>query len=154
MEYIGRITKVFDEKTGVSTKTGNPWHSLSFIFEYFPPESQRFPDAVVLKARDEITINLLKNEEIFKLMNGKSCVKVDWYNRVDEYNGRYYNDPQLHKFEFLPELAGIEAPQVNAPSNTENAAEAKNEGKTEATTDSTQTGGTGAPNPEDDDLPF
>ena len=153
MEYIGRILKVFDEKTGVSAKTGNPWHSISFVFEYFTPENQRFADSVVLETMDENIINQLKNEEIFKLMNAKSCVKIAFYHKTREWEGRTYNAIRINKFEFLPQAAGIEAPRINTPSNIENAAEAKNEGKTEATTDSTQNNSTGDPNPEDD-LPF
>ena len=154
MEYIGRITKIENERSGVSAKTGNPWHSVSFVFEYFTPENQRFPDSVVLETMDENIINLLKSKEIFKLMNAKSCVKIAFYHKTRVYEGRTYNDIRINKFEFLLDKAGVEKPQVNTPSNTENAAEAKNEGKTEGTTDSTQTGDTGAPNPEDDDLPF
>lgn len=152
MEYIGRITKVFDEKTGVSAKTGNPWHSISFVFEYFTPENKMFPDSVVLETMNENIINQLKNEEIFKLMNAKSCVKIAFYHKTREWEGRTYNAIRIYKFEFLPQAAGIEAPRINTPSNTENAAEAKNEGKTETTTDSTQNNGAG--NPEEDDLPF
>ena len=154
MEYIGRITKIENERNGVSAKTGNPWHSMSFVFEYFTPENQRFPDSVVLETMDENIINQLKSEDIFKLMNAKSCVKIAFYHKTRVYEGRTYNDIRINKFEFLPQAAGIEAPRATTPSNTENAAEAKNEGKTETTTDSTQTGNTGAPNPEDDDLPF
>lgn len=153
MEYIGRITKIENERSGVSARTGNSWHSISFVFEYFTPENQRFPDSVVLDTMDENIINQLKNEEVFKLMNAKSCVKIAFYHKTREYDGKTYNDIRINKFEFLLDRVGVEKPRVNTPSNTENAAEAKNEGKTEATTDSTQTGGTGIPNP-DDDLPF
>lgn len=153
MEYIGRILKIENERNGVSAKTGNPWHSIAFVFEYFTPENQRFPDSVVLETMDENIINQLKSEEIFKLMNAKSCVKIAFYHKTRTYENRTYNDIRINKFEFLPQAAGIEAPRINTPSNTENAAEVKNEGKTEATTDSTQNNG-GVSNPEDDDLPF
>jgi hypothetical protein len=154
MEYIGRIVKIENERSGTSAKTGNPWHSLAFVFEYFTPENQIFPDSVVLETMNENIINQLKSEEIFKLMNAKSCVKIAFYHKTRTYENRTYNDIRINKFEFLLDRAGVEKPQVNTPSNTENAAEAKNEGKTETTTDSTQAGGTGIPNPEDDDLPF
>lgn len=127
MEYIGRIAKIENERQGVSAKTGNPWHSISFVFEYFTPENQRYPDSVLLETMDENIINQLKNDEIFKNMNAKSCVKIAFYHKTRTYENRTFNDIRINKFEYLPAAAGLGRPQMDAPASTEQAAQATNE---------------------------
>ena len=45
--------KVLPERKGTSERTGNEWHALPFIFEYFENPSDRYSDKVLLETFDE-----------------------------------------------------------------------------------------------------
>ena len=60
MEFQGRIAKVLPMRSGTSTRTGNEWKSLPFIFEYFEHDSDRYADSVLLETFDTNVIDHLQ----------------------------------------------------------------------------------------------
>ena len=60
MEFQGRVTKILPLRQGVSTRTGNEWKALPFVFEYFEHDSDRYADSVLLETTDQKVIDNLK----------------------------------------------------------------------------------------------
>lgn len=92
MEFIGRIAQVFDVKTGLK-QDKSEWKSQEFIFEYFENENDRYSDKVVLKVMNDRI-----NE--YQLQQGMN-VRIGFGHHVREWNGAYYNDLRIYKFENL-----------------------------------------------------
>ena len=97
MEYIGRIAKVFDVKTGLKADKSE-WKSQEFIFEYFENPNDRYSDKVVLK---------LMNDRIAEYdIHIGEVVRIGFGHNVREWNGTYYNDIRIYKFEKMMKDAG------------------------------------------------
>lgn len=92
MEFIGRVAKVFDVKTGLK-QDKSEWKSQEFIFEYFENENDRYSDKVVLKVMND-------RIDEYKLHEGMN-VRIGFGHHVREYNGTYYNDLRIYKFDNL-----------------------------------------------------
>ena len=52
MEFDGKIVRVLPAREGTSEKTGNAWKTLPFVFEFFTPENQQWPERVLLETFD------------------------------------------------------------------------------------------------------
>lgn len=52
MEFDGKIVRVLPAREGVSQQTGNAWKTLPFVFEFFTPENQQWPERVLLETFD------------------------------------------------------------------------------------------------------
>lgn len=52
MEYEGKIVRVLPAREGVSQQSGNAWKTLPFVFEFFTPENQQWPERVLLETFD------------------------------------------------------------------------------------------------------
>lgn len=92
MEFTGRIKQVLAERSGISQRTGNPWKTQAFIFEYFENPSDRYSDTVVLETFDTNVMAILKEN-----LN----VRIGFGHHVREYNGNTYNECRMYKFEAL-----------------------------------------------------
>ena len=102
MEVIGQIIKVCEARTGTSERTGNEWKTQGFIVEFKENETDRYFDKVYLETfRQSIIEQLVEGAE----------VKVGFGHKTNEYNGRYYNEVQLYKFEVLGAPMQTKAPQ-------------------------------------------
>lgn len=97
MEFIGRIAKVFDVKTGLK-QDKSEWKSQEFIFEYFENENDRYSDKVVLKVMNDRIAE-------YDLHVGEE-VRIGFGHNVREWNGTYYNDIRIYKFEKMMKDAG------------------------------------------------
>lgn len=60
MEFQGRVAKILPMRNGTSARTGNEWHALPFVFEYFEHDTDRYADSVVLETFDTKVIENLK----------------------------------------------------------------------------------------------
>ena len=102
MEVIGQIIKVCEARKGTSERTGNEWKTQGFIVEFKENETDRYFDKVYLETfRQSIIEQLVEGAE----------VKVGFGHKVNEYNGRHYNEVQLYKFEVLGAPMQTKAPQ-------------------------------------------
>lgn len=92
MEFKGRIYKVLPLQSGTSAK-GDTWQRLDFIFEYFERETDRWSDKVLLS---------VMNDRIreYDIHEGDE-VLIGFGHSVREYQGRYYNDLRIYKYESL-----------------------------------------------------
>ena len=52
MEFEGKIVRVLPAREGVSQQSGNAWKTLPFVFEFFTPENQQWPERVLLETFD------------------------------------------------------------------------------------------------------
>ena len=108
MEFKGRIYKVLDEQTGTN-KEGKVWRRLEFIFEYFENENDRYSDKVVLSIMND-RIDQYKPQE-------NDNVLIGFGHNVREYQGRWYNELRMYKYEHLvnDQSKEAEAEQQNIP---------------------------------------
>ena len=92
MEVQGRISKILSTRTGTKTD-GTTWQAQEFIFEFFETPEQRWSDKVVLS---------IMNERIkeYNLHEGDE-VKIGFSHGVNEWNGRYFPEFRIYKFEKL-----------------------------------------------------
>ena len=98
MEFTGRIYKVLPVQRGTS-KLGNDWVKQEFIFEYFERDNDRFADRVLLA---------LMNDQVEKYaVKEYDKVRIGFGHTTREYNGRYFNELRMYRFE---KLDGQEAP--------------------------------------------
>jgi hypothetical protein len=90
MDFKGRIYKVLPLQSGTTAK-GDTWQRLDFIFEYFERETDRWSDKVLLS---------VMNDRIreYDIHEGDE-VLIGFGHSVREYQGRYYNDLRIYKFE-------------------------------------------------------
>ena len=104
MEVIGQIIKVCEARTGTSERTGNEWKTQGFIVEFKENETDRYFDKVYLET--------FKTDVINQLVEGAE-VKVGFGHNTKEYNGRYYNEVNLYKFEVLGAPMQTKAPSTD-----------------------------------------
>ena len=101
MEVIGQIIKVCEARTGTSERTGNEWKAQGFIVEFKENETDRYFDKVYLET--------FRQSVIEQLVEGAE-VKIGFGHNAKEYNGRYYNEVNLYKFEVLGAPMQTKAP--------------------------------------------
>lgn len=130
MEFKGLITKVLPMQTGTSERTGKPWQKQEFVVEFFEHENDRWADRVCLSTMD--------TKVMAKLAEGKEVI-VGFGYVVREYNGRFYNELKLYKFE----VVGGTAAQPQPTQTVQTAAAQPQAAQQTSFTDQT-----------DDDLPF
>lgn len=82
MEFTGRIIKALEQRTGVSSRTGNPWKMQDFVIE---ETVGQFPKRMVFNVFGEENLNR------FNIQEGQE-VTVSFDINAREYNGRWYND--------------------------------------------------------------
>lgn len=111
MEFQGRIFKVLSQKVGTKSD-GSEWRSQDFIFEYFESAEQRYADRVVLT---------VMNERIreYDLHEGEE-VRIGFSHSCREYNGRWYNDVRIYKFEKVAKAAPAVVDSQIQPEQTGN----------------------------------
>lgn len=90
MEYRGRIYKVLPIQSG-KKENGSEWRRQDFIFEYFEHETDRWTDKVVLNIMNE-------RIEQYDIHEGDEVV-IGFGHNTRDFNGRYYNELRMYKFE-------------------------------------------------------
>lgn len=114
MEIKGRVLQVMPERSGVSKRTGLPWKSVSFILEFYENPTDRQADRVVLDARTDKDIELVR---ICAEHSGEpgyevKCVIGHW---VNEWNGNHYNDIRVYSIEAVGNIPISVKPAENEP---------------------------------------
>ena len=90
MEIQGRISKIMPMRKGTRSD-GSEWRSQEFIVEFFETADQRWSDKVVLSAMNE-------RIDEYDLHEGEE-VNVGFSHGVKEYQGRWYPEFRIYKFE-------------------------------------------------------
>jgi hypothetical protein len=90
MEVQGRISKIMPMRKGTRSD-GSEWRSQEFIVEFFETADQRWSDKVVLSAMNE-------RIDEYDLHEGEE-VNVGFSHGVKEYQGRWYPEFRIYKFE-------------------------------------------------------
>lgn len=107
MELTGKIITEFNERGGVSSRTGNEWKAKSFVLEV-PGE---YPRKLVF---DVFGTDRL---QAFNIQVGETLT-VHFDIDAHEYNGRWFNDIRAFRID-RPQAAPQAAPQVAAPIQTQ-----------------------------------
>ena len=121
VKLTGRIAEVMPVVTGISDRTGNPWKSQEYLFEYFAWSGARYANRMVARAfgEDDITkFNLKQGEEVtltIRFDANKSKDGSRWFNEIRINNVERPQGTQQ------PAQAQNEAPQAaNAPQPNNN----------------------------------
>ena len=86
MEFTGRIIKALEPRTGVSSRTGNPWKMQDFVIE---ETMAQVPKRMVFNVFGEDNLNR------FNIQEGQELT-VSFDINAREYNGRWYNDVRAY----------------------------------------------------------
>lgn len=111
MEATGKIIAEFNERGGVSNRTGNEWKAKSYVLEV-PGD---FPRKLVF---DVFGVDRL---QAFNIQIGE-LLTVHFDIDAHEYNGRWFNDVRAFRVDrgqaapaAAPEAASAAAPAAQAP---------------------------------------
>lgn len=148
VKLTGRIAEVMPVVSGVSERTGNPWKSQEYLFEYFSWSGAKYPNRMVARVFGEDDIakyNLKQGEEV------TLTVRFDANQSKD--GSRWFNEIRI---------SNVERPQgAQQPAQPQNAApQATNAPRTNNNPPGFERPATGDENGQnkeggdDDDLPF
>lgn len=103
MELTGKIITEFNERGGVSSRTGNEWKAKSFVLEV-PGEYPR-----------KLVFDVFGSDRLqaFNIQVGETLT-VHFDIDAHEYNGRWFNDIRAFRID-RPQAAPQAAPQFEAP---------------------------------------
>lgn len=88
IKLTGRIAEVMPVVSGVSERTGNPWKSQEYLFEYFSWSGARYPNRMVARVFGDDDIakyNLKQGEEVTLTVRfdaNKSREGSRWFNEI------------------------------------------------------------------------
>ena len=142
VKLTGRIAEVMPVVSGVSERTGNPWKSQEYLFEYFSWSGARYPNRMVARIFGEDDIakyNLKQGEEVTVTVRfdaNKSKDGSRWFNEIRITN---VERPQSPKQPAQPQHAAPKPASASQPNNNPPGFERPV---------------TGDGNGDDDDLPF
>ena len=103
MEFTGRIIQALEPRSGVSSRTGNPWKMQDFVIE---ESVGQYPKRMVFSVFGEDNLNR------FNIQVGQELT-VSFDINAREYNGRWYND--VRAWNVMPATPGTPAAQPAAP---------------------------------------
>ncbi len=106
MEFTGRIIQALEPRSGVSSRTGNPWKMQDFVIE---ESVGQYPKRMVFSVFGEDNLNR------FNIQVGQELT-VSFDINAREYNGRWYND--VRAWNVMPATPGAPAapfPPANQP---------------------------------------
>ncbi|MEE1004985.1 MAG: DUF3127 domain-containing protein [Bacteroidaceae bacterium] len=103
MELTGKIITEFNERGGVSNRTGNEWKAKSFVLEV-PGEYPR-----------KLVFDVFGSDRLqaFNIQVGETLT-VHFDIDAHEYNGRWFNDIRAFRID-RPQAAPQAAPQFEVP---------------------------------------
>ena len=127
VKLTGRIAEVFEPQTGVSTKTGNPWMSQDYLFEFFSWSGATNPNRFVVRIFGEDNIkrhNLQQYEDnvtlTLRLDASKTKEGDRWFNEVRVTNVERVSQQQPAQAQTAQQATNSPQPQNNAPQGGEN----------------------------------
>ena len=115
MKVQGRITALLQERSGISQRSGQEWHTQPFIIEFFDDEDHRNPDRMLLETFDTNHIETLKHA----YASGKEVMLTVGHKVRTLDDGRRFNDLRTYNValangETIPDTAQTPA-QPAAP---------------------------------------
>ena len=120
VNLVGRIAEVMPVVSGISERTGNPWKSQEYLFEYFSWSGARYPNRMVARIFGEDDIakyNLKQGEEVTGTVRfdaNKSKDGSRWFNEIRITN---VERPQSAKQPAEPQNAAPQAANAPQPNN-------------------------------------
>ena len=148
IKLTGRIAEVMPVVEGISERTGNPWKSQEYLFEYFAWSGARFANRMVARVFGEEDIakfNLKQGEEVtitVRFDANKSKDGTRWFNEIR------INNVERAAAAQQPAQPQIEAPQAAKPAEPTNYPPGFERPVTSPENGANQEGG------DNDDLPF
>ena len=131
VKLTGRIAEVFPPQSGTSQRTGNPWMSQDYLFEFFSWSGAHNPNRLVVRIFGEDNIkrhNLQQFEENVTLtlrLDAQKTKEGDrWFNEVRITNveraGQQRPAPQSIQGANAQQSGDSPQPQNNAPTGEGN----------------------------------
>ena len=128
IKLTGRIAEVMPVVEGISERTGNPWKSQEYLFEYFEWSGATYPKRVVVRVFGHDRINQFNlaamNGEV-KLtisLNANQSQEGRWFNEVNVVNAEPVNGTQqpaqAAQLPAQPQIAAAEPANAPQPNNT------------------------------------
>ena len=119
VKLTGRIAEVMPVVSGISDRTGNPWKSQEYLFEYFAWSGAKYANRMVVRVFGEDDIakfNLKQGEEVtltIRFDANKSKDGSRWFNEIRISNVERPQGTQqpAQAQNMAPQAAN--APQVN-----------------------------------------
>ena len=142
VKLTGRIAEVMPVVSGISERTGNPWKSQEYLFEYFSWSGAKYANRMVARVFGEDDIakfNLKQGEEV------TLTIRFDANKSKD--GSRWFNEIRISNVE-RPQAAQQPAQAQNAAPQAEKPAEPNNNPP------GFERPATGDGNGDNDDLPF
>ena len=123
VKLTGRIAEVMPVVSGISDRTGNPWKSQEYLFEYFAWSGAKYANRMVVRVFGEDDIakfNLKQGEEVtltIRLDANKSKDGSRWFNEIRISNVERPQGTQqpAQAPNAAPQAANVPQPNNNPP---------------------------------------
>ena len=126
VKLTGRIAEVFPAQSGVSQRTGNPWMSQDYLFEFFTWSGAQKPNRLKVRIFGEDNIkrhNLQQYEDNVTLTLRLDASKTEdgkWFNEVRITNVERVGQQKAAQATNVQQSTNSPQPQNNAPQGGEN----------------------------------
>ena len=126
VKLTGRISEVFPAQSGVSQRTGNPWMSQDYLFEFFTWSGAQKPNRLKVRIFGEDNIkrhNLQRYEENVTLTLRLDASKTEdgkWFNEVRVANVERTGQQKAEQAQNGQQPTNSPQQQNNAPQGDEN----------------------------------
>ena len=127
VKLTGRIAEVMPAQSGVSQRTGNPWMSQDYLFEFFTWSGATKPNRLKVRIFGEDNIkrhNLQQYEENVTLTLRLDASKAEdgkWFNEVRVTNVERIGVQQPAQAQNVQQTTNSPQQQNNTPTGEENA---------------------------------
>ena len=126
VKLTGRIAEVMPAQSGVSQRTGNPWMSQDYLFEFFTWSGAQKPNRLKVRIFGEDNIkrhNLQQYEDNVTLTLRLDASKTEdgkWFNEVRITNVERVGQQKAAQATNVQQSTNSPQPQNNAPQGGEN----------------------------------
>ena len=126
VKLTGRIAEVMPEQSGVSQRTGNPWMSQDYLFEFFTWSGAQNPNRLKVRIFGEDNIkrhNLQQYEDNVTLTLRLDASKTEdgkWFNEVRVTNVERIGVQKAEQAQNVQQPTNSPQQQNNAPHGDEN----------------------------------
>ncbi len=127
VKLTGRIAEVMPAQSGVSQRTGNPWMSQDYLFEFFTWSGATKPNRLKVRIFGEDNIkrhNLQQYEDNVTLTLRLDASKAEdgkWFNEVRVTNVERIGVQQPAQAQNVQQTTNSPQQQNNTPTGEENA---------------------------------
>ena len=126
VKLTGRIAEVMPAQSGVSQRTGNPWMSQDYLFEFFTWSGAQKPNRLKVRIFGEDNIkrhNLQQYEDNVTLTLRLDASKTEdgkWFNEVQVTNVERTGQQKAEQAQNVQQPTNSPQQQNNAPQGDEN----------------------------------